>query len=61
MMHVKRIRIVEHLLQINFFLAVRTNLFLANNAPASNTKFMKNMIAAKLICIFQNALFMFRN
>ena len=34
-------RVWKHLFQVNFLMTERTSLFLANNTPSSNTKFVK--------------------
>jgi len=44
-MMIKRIRIAKHLFQIDFLLAVRASLFFSYDAPASDTKFVKNVFA----------------
>lgn len=43
----KRIRILEHSFEIHFFLAIRTNLLLANYTPSTDAKFMESEIVAK--------------
>ena len=43
-------RVWKHLFQVNFLMTERTSLFLAHNAPSSNTKFVKPR--KKCICLF---------
>lgn len=45
----KRIRIAEHLLQVDLLLAVRTSLLFSHNAPATNTELMKSVATVKEI------------
>ena len=38
----RRIRVVEHALQVDFLLAVGARLFLPHNAPAADTKLVES-------------------
>ena len=44
----ERIRIWKHSLEINFFFAVRTGLFLTNNTPATNAELVKSEHVVKV-------------
>lgn len=49
---------MEQPFQIDLLLAVWANLLLTNNAPASNAKLVKHVIAAEFVGILENTLFM---
>lgn len=52
---------MEHFLEIDLLLAIRTSLFLANDAPAPNAEFVKHVFTAELVSVLDNAFFKFRD
>jgi hypothetical protein len=46
----------KHSFEVDLFMAVGTGLFLSNNAPTSDTKFMKLVGTSELIGVFYDPL-----
>lgn len=50
-------RVAEHPFEIYLFLAVRTGLFLADDAPTADAEFVKHMVAAQFVRGLDDAVF----
>lgn len=49
--------VTDHPLQINLLFAVRAGLLFTNNTPTSDAEFMKDVIAGKLVSVFNEPFF----
>jgi len=55
------LRIAEHLLEIDLFLAVGTRLLLAHNTPTTYTELVEYVVTRQLVGVLNDALFLLRD